>query len=88
MALAGVQHLAPGLGEEDFLAQLFGERQAEDDLDALDLHRDGRLGQMQFLGRPGKRKMAGDRFKHAELAQRQSAHVMYKLNDMVFIITI
>ena len=72
--LAGVQHLAPGLGEKDLFPQLFGEPHPQDGLDSPHLHRDGGLREVQFLGRAGKRKMAGHRIKHPELAQRQSAH--------------
>jgi hypothetical protein len=39
-----------GLGEENLLADHLGERQAGLLLELFDLHRDGRLGQMQLLG--------------------------------------
>ena len=70
-----MQHLAPGVGEVDLPAQLFGERQAEDVFDAAHLHRHGRLREMQLGGRLREREMAGNGFEYAELAQGQTAYI-------------
>jgi hypothetical protein len=48
--------------------------QTQDDLDSPHLHGDGGLGEVQFLGRPGKRQVASNGLKYPELAERESAH--------------
>ncbi len=69
---AGVarQFLA-GLGEEDALADLLGERQPGRFFQAAHLHGDGGLGQVQFVGGARERQVARHRLENLQLAQGQ-----------------
>ena len=66
---AVVVDLLTGLGKVDLFTQLFEQGAVELPLELLDLHGDGRLGQVKLLGRTGKAKMLGYRGKDLELAQ-------------------
>jgi hypothetical protein len=75
-----VQHEAPGLGEVDATPQLFEEGEAGGILQLLHLHGDGRLGEVELLGGPGKGEVAGHGLKDPELAESNPAHVVsYKV---------
>ncbi|MNG30499.1 hypothetical protein D3C84_1161250 [compost metagenome] len=67
-APAIVVQLPAGFGEVELLAQLLEQCQANIVLQLLELHGDCRLGQVQFLCRPGAAEVARNRLEDVELA--------------------
>jgi hypothetical protein len=62
--------LAPGGGEVDALADLLEQREPGLRLEALHLHRNRRLGEVQFLGGAREGQVAGDGLEDAQLPER------------------
>jgi hypothetical protein len=63
-----------GIGEVDFLAHLFKQRQADIILQLLDLHGNSRLSQMELLCGAREAQVAGNRFEYFQLPQRDVQH--------------
>lgn len=60
-AAAGLLQFAAGVGEIDLLADLLEQRQAHCIGQLLDLHRNSRLGEEEFLRRARETAQTGDR---------------------------
>jgi hypothetical protein len=71
---ADVQQFAPCRRQEDLLAELLEQRVAGVFLELADLRRDGRLGQMQFLGGAREAEQARDCLEDLQLTQRGVLH--------------
>jgi hypothetical protein len=56
-------------GQKDLLSQLLEQWQADGVLQLLDLHRHGRLGQVQFTGGPGEAQVPGHGLEDFQLAE-------------------
>jgi hypothetical protein len=63
-----------GSGEAHLFPRLFGQRQSGHVFQRLNLHRNRRLGQVQFLGGARKREVACNGLEYLELAQGRILH--------------
>ena len=61
---------APCIGHVDLAADDLEQRQADRLRQLLDLHRHGRLGHVQFLGRAGEAAQSGDGLEDRKLGER------------------
>src|SRR5450830_694491 len=78
---AMAQDQAAALGQHDTLALMLEQRQASLPFHLLDLHRYGRLRQVQVLGCTGKTQVARHTFKDLNLANCYVSHMKHYLLD-------
>ena len=67
-------HLVAGRREVDTLADLLGQRHAGDVLERAYLHRDGRLGKMEFFRRAREGQMTRHRLENLQLPKGNVQH--------------